>query len=213
MRLETDKIRVILQNLIQIFVAVFFKIIYTNHKVEKTSEISSRTSFSTSFSKKSKDQKKAPKNFSINNSKANQKVEAKLKNEKEDQVSKKISLQSRYIKLTDENKTKPTSVAIDSDEAPELQSSPQSQVSADFQEIAFADTFMPNPNKPSTPSKFERMSRLGSFKNHKARLKRAESVTKDEIDKPLVKKKMTLEEYLKEELRIRENFKFKYEKY
>ena len=128
-------------------------------------------------------------------------------------MSKKISLQSRYIKLTDENKTKPTSVAIDSDEAPELQSSPQSQVSADFQEIAFADTFMPNPNKPSTPSKFERMSRLGSFKNHKARLKRAESVTKDEIDKPLVKKKMTLEEYLKEELRIRENFKFKYEKY
>ena len=173
----------------------------------------------------------------------------------EDQVSKKIPLQSRNIKLKDDETTKPTSVNVDSDIAPKVQiktklissnkssrkaysktsdvttdrikipSSPKSQVSADFREISNADTSLtpvkncdvkhsanpldsPNPNKSSTPSKFERMSRFGSFKNHKARLKRAESVTKDEIDKPLVKKKITLEEYLKEESRIRQNLKF-----
>ena len=54
---------------------------------------------------------------------------------------------------------------------------------------------------------------IPKYYNHKARLKRAESVTKDEIDKPLVKKKITLEEYLKEESRISHNLKFNYEIY
>ena len=127
---------------------------------------------------------------------------------------KKSSFRKDYSKISDVTKDRR-----------KISSSQKSQVSADVQKIPFADKSLkpeknfgakilenplnsPNPKKSSTSSKFDRMTRLGSFKNHKARLKRAESVTKDEIDKPLVKKKITLEEYLKEESRIRHNLKF-----
>ena len=218
------------------------KIKYENHKVGKTSEISSRTSFSTSFSNKSKGKQRALNPFSETNPKANQKDKTKIKSRKikltdenttkpssvdlDSDKAPRVQIKPQLISPKKSSFRKDYSKTSDvTKDRRKISSSQKSQVSADVQEIPFADKSLkpekdfdakklanplnsPNPNESSTSSKFDRMSRLGSFKNHKARLKRAESVTKDEIDKPLMKKKITLEEYLKEESRIRHNLKF-----